>query len=103
MKASCVEALDRCEAAALGEAEDEDAARVVHEGRKRLTDALGQLPGGLLHFDELSVRADGAQAAHDFGEQLVRILHDARSFFAGFCRKCTKSCGKCTRELTKPA
>ena len=78
MKASCVEALDRCEAAALGEAEDEDAARVVHEGRKRLTDALGQLPGGLLHFDELSVRADGAQAAHDFGEQLVRILHDAR-------------------------
>ena len=40
MKASCVEALDRCEAAALGEAEDEDAARVVHEGRKRLTDAL---------------------------------------------------------------
>lgn len=74
MKASCVEALDRCEAAALGEAEDEDAARVVHEGRKRLTDALGQLPGGLLHFDELSVRADGAQAAHDFGEQLVRIL-----------------------------
>ena len=92
MKASCVEALDRCEAAALGEAEDEDAARVVHEGRKRLTDALGQLPGGLLHFDELSVRADGAQAAHDFGEQL-----------AGFCRKCTKSCGKCTRGLTKPA
>ena len=36
MKASCVEALDRCEAAALGEAEDEDAARVIPHPMRRI-------------------------------------------------------------------